>query len=121
MGVYAERYGFTRVLLLFSQGLDVRLMGRLTASLRSRNIQVLQGQNSKRIASLFDTTGFWRLIASDPFDRAEWLGRGTKDPQREHLAPARVEPLRPLPAGRALPACARNPRSRVGAETFGCS
>lgn len=42
MGVYAERYGFTRVLLLFSQGLDVRLMGRLTASLRSRNIEILQ-------------------------------------------------------------------------------
>jgi glycerol-1-phosphate dehydrogenase [NAD(P)+] len=36
-------------------------------------VSLLQGQNSKRIASLFDTTGFWRLIASDPFDRAEWL------------------------------------------------
>ena len=42
MGVYAGRYGFTRVLLLFSQGLDVRLLERLTASLESRNIQILQ-------------------------------------------------------------------------------
>ena len=29
MGVYAERYGFARVLLFFSQGLDSRLMGGL--------------------------------------------------------------------------------------------
>ncbi|MBV8414933.1 MAG: iron-containing alcohol dehydrogenase family protein [Verrucomicrobia bacterium] len=36
-------------------------------------ISLLQGQNSERIAALFDTTGFWRVIASDPFDRAEWL------------------------------------------------
>jgi len=36
-------------------------------------ISLLQGQNSRRIAGLFDATGFWRAIASDPFDRAEWL------------------------------------------------
>jgi glycerol-1-phosphate dehydrogenase [NAD(P)+] len=36
-------------------------------------ISLLQGQNSSRIASLFHDTGFWRTIASDPFDRAEWL------------------------------------------------
>ena len=36
-------------------------------------ISLLQGQNSSRIAALFDATGFWRAIASDPFDRAEWL------------------------------------------------
>ena len=36
-------------------------------------ISLLQGQNSERIAALFDATGFWRAIASDPFDRAEWL------------------------------------------------
>ena len=36
-------------------------------------ISLLQGQNSSRIASLFDATGFWRAIARDPFDRAEWL------------------------------------------------
>ncbi|HEY5707294.1 MAG TPA: iron-containing alcohol dehydrogenase family protein [Terrimicrobiaceae bacterium] len=41
MGVYCERDGFARVLLLFSQGLDPRLMERLTASLRSQNIQIL--------------------------------------------------------------------------------
>jgi glycerol-1-phosphate dehydrogenase [NAD(P)+] len=36
-------------------------------------ISLLQGQNSRRIAALFDSTGFWGAIASDPFDRAEWL------------------------------------------------
>jgi glycerol-1-phosphate dehydrogenase [NAD(P)+] len=36
-------------------------------------ISLLQGQNSSRIASLFHDTGFWRVIAGDPFDRAEWL------------------------------------------------
>jgi len=36
-------------------------------------ISLLQGQHSKRIAALFHATGFWRAIASDPFDRAEWL------------------------------------------------
>ena len=36
-------------------------------------ISLLQNQNSGRIAALFDVTGFWRAIASDPFDRAEWL------------------------------------------------
>jgi hypothetical protein len=42
MGVYAERHEFNRVLLFFSQDLDDRLMGRLTSSLRSHNIQMLQ-------------------------------------------------------------------------------
>jgi glycerol-1-phosphate dehydrogenase [NAD(P)+] len=36
-------------------------------------MSLLQGHNSRRIAALFDATGFWRSIASDPFDRAEWL------------------------------------------------
>ena len=36
-------------------------------------ISLLQGQHSERIAALFDVTGFWRAIAADPFDRAEWL------------------------------------------------
>jgi len=36
-------------------------------------ISLLQNQNSGRIAALFDATGFWRAIVSDPFDRAEWL------------------------------------------------
>ena len=36
-------------------------------------ISLLQGQNSRRIAALFDATGFWRALASDPFDRADWL------------------------------------------------
>jgi len=36
-------------------------------------VSVLQGVNTDRIASLFDTTGFWNVIADDPFSRAEWL------------------------------------------------
>jgi hypothetical protein len=42
MGIYAERLGFKRVALFFSPDLDELLMGRLIASLRSRNIQILQ-------------------------------------------------------------------------------
>jgi glycerol-1-phosphate dehydrogenase [NAD(P)+] len=42
MGIYAERFGFGRVLLLFSEALDDRLLERLTASLSSREIQILQ-------------------------------------------------------------------------------
>jgi hypothetical protein len=44
---------------------------------KNLSISLLQGQNSgqnsRRIAALFDATGFWRALASDPFDRAEWL------------------------------------------------
>jgi glycerol-1-phosphate dehydrogenase [NAD(P)+] len=36
-------------------------------------VSLLQNQNSRRIAALFNATGFWRTIASDPFDSAEWL------------------------------------------------
>ena len=36
-------------------------------------VSLLQRRNSDRIADLFETTGFWRVIASDPFDRDEWL------------------------------------------------
>jgi glycerol-1-phosphate dehydrogenase [NAD(P)+] len=36
-------------------------------------ISLLQGQHSQSIAALFDVTGFWHAVASDPFDRAEWL------------------------------------------------
>jgi glycerol-1-phosphate dehydrogenase [NAD(P)+] len=42
MGIYAERLGFFRVVLFFSQDLDGQLTGRLTAALRGRNIQILQ-------------------------------------------------------------------------------
>jgi len=36
-------------------------------------ISLLQGQHSQSIATLFDVTGFWHAVASDPFDRTEWL------------------------------------------------
>jgi glycerol-1-phosphate dehydrogenase [NAD(P)+] len=44
-------------------------------------VSLLHGQNSDRIAALFDATGFWRVITSDPFDRSEWL-------EAARLAPA---------------------------------
>ncbi len=42
IGIYAERSGFTQVLLFCSQGLGSQLMERLRASLHSRDIRVLQ-------------------------------------------------------------------------------
>jgi glycerol-1-phosphate dehydrogenase [NAD(P)+] len=42
MGIYAERYGFREVLLLFSDSLHSQLLERMTASLRSRDIQIVQ-------------------------------------------------------------------------------
>ena len=36
-------------------------------------VSVLQGENTERIAALFDATGFWDVIAGDPFSREEWL------------------------------------------------
>jgi len=42
LGIYAERHEFWRIALFFSEDLDERLIGRLTASLRARKIEVLQ-------------------------------------------------------------------------------
>jgi len=36
-------------------------------------VSILQGMNTARIASLFESTGFWQAISEDPFSRAEWL------------------------------------------------
>jgi glycerol-1-phosphate dehydrogenase [NAD(P)+] len=36
-------------------------------------VSILQGENTDRIAGLFDATGFWEAVAADPFSRAEWL------------------------------------------------
>ena len=36
-------------------------------------ISQLQKQGTDRIRTLFDTTGFWKSIESDPFSRTEWL------------------------------------------------
>ena len=36
-------------------------------------VSILQGEHTERIASLFETTGFWDAIAADPFSRTEWL------------------------------------------------
>jgi glycerol-1-phosphate dehydrogenase [NAD(P)+] len=36
-------------------------------------VSQLQGQGTERIVKLFDSTGFWRAIKDDPFDRNEWI------------------------------------------------
>ena len=36
-------------------------------------VSLLQNKNSDEIAYALDKTGFWDIIASDPFDRSEWL------------------------------------------------
>lgn len=62
---------------LISHALDAistrpRLHG-LQVGVATYLVSKLQGINSERIASLFDSTGFWRAIAEDPFSRTEWL------------------------------------------------
>jgi glycerol-1-phosphate dehydrogenase [NAD(P)+] len=42
LGIYAERNNFLRVALFFSQDLDEQLVGRVTASLEARKIEILQ-------------------------------------------------------------------------------
>jgi glycerol-1-phosphate dehydrogenase [NAD(P)+] len=60
MGIYAERCGFMRALLLFSQGLDVQLRERLKESLRSQNIEVLQETPVESISFEKATESFHR-------------------------------------------------------------
>jgi glycerol-1-phosphate dehydrogenase [NAD(P)+] len=62
---------------LISHALDAssarpRLHG-LQVGVASYLISILQGENAERIATVFDATGFWDAIASDPFSREEWL------------------------------------------------
>jgi len=62
---------------LISHALDAtssrpRLHG-LQVGVASYIVSQLQGANSDRIATLFDSTGFWDAIIEDPFSRAEWL------------------------------------------------
>jgi glycerol-1-phosphate dehydrogenase [NAD(P)+] len=62
---------------LVSHALDAtserpRLHG-LQVGVAAYMVSVLQGQNTEKIAALFDATGFWDAIAADPFVRSEWL------------------------------------------------
>ncbi len=62
---------------LISHALDAasarpRLHG-LQVGVASYLVSLLQKENTDRIASLFDATGFWDAIAADPFSRTEWL------------------------------------------------
>lgn len=62
---------------LISHALDAlcalpRLHG-LQVGVATYLVSCLQAQNTERIAGLFDATGFWRVIAADPFRRSEWL------------------------------------------------
>jgi glycerol-1-phosphate dehydrogenase [NAD(P)+] len=62
---------------LISHALDAtsarpRLHG-LQVGVATYLMSIVQGQNTEKIAALFDATGFWEVIADDPFVRAEWL------------------------------------------------
>ncbi|HEY0095383.1 MAG TPA: iron-containing alcohol dehydrogenase family protein [Archangium sp.] len=62
---------------LLSHALDAlaerpRLHG-LQVGVATYVISRLQGQGTERVASVLDTTGFWRGITADPFSRREWL------------------------------------------------
>jgi glycerol-1-phosphate dehydrogenase [NAD(P)+] len=62
---------------LISHALDAtsarpRLHG-LQVGVASYVVSTLQGENTDRIAALFDATGFWDAVAADPFSRPEWL------------------------------------------------
>jgi glycerol-1-phosphate dehydrogenase [NAD(P)+] len=62
---------------LISHALDAtsarpRLHG-LQVGVATYLVSILQGEHTERIAALFDATGFWDVIAGDPFSRAEWL------------------------------------------------
>ncbi|MFO0800913.1 MAG: iron-containing alcohol dehydrogenase family protein [Gemmataceae bacterium] len=62
---------------LISHALDAtsarpRLHG-LQVGVATYLMALVQGGHAAQIAALFDATGFWDAVASDPFDRAEWL------------------------------------------------
>ena len=62
---------------LISHALDAtsarpRLHG-LQVGVATYLMSIIQGMNTERIAALFDATGFWEIIAADPFSRDEWL------------------------------------------------
>lgn len=62
---------------LISHALDMtstrpRLHG-LQVGVASYLVSILQGEHAEQIAALFDATGFWDVIAEDPFSRSEWL------------------------------------------------
>ncbi|MDL2316737.1 iron-containing alcohol dehydrogenase family protein [Desulfovibrio sp. OttesenSCG-928-A18] len=62
---------------LVSHALDAtsarpRLHG-LQVGLATYMMSRLQGRRGERIAGLFEKTGFWQAVRSDPFSRAEWL------------------------------------------------
>lgn len=57
-----------------------RLHG-LQVGVASYLISCLQGENSARIAELFESVGFWEEVKQDPFSRTEWLAAVRKAPQ----------------------------------------
>lgn len=61
MGIYAERNAFMRVLLFYSRDLDLTLVDRLTASLASRNIDIVQ-QTAVASASFEEATEFFNRL-----------------------------------------------------------
>ncbi len=56
----------------------------LQVGVASYLVSILQKDNTERIASLFDATGFWEVIAADPFSRSEWLEAVRMAPSIKH-------------------------------------
>lgn len=73
-----------------SEHLISHALDHLSARPRLHGLQVgvatylisrLQNQHSDGIAQLFEATGFWRVIAADPFNRNEWLEAARRAPE----------------------------------------
>jgi len=44
-------------------------------------VSLLQGQHSEKIAQAFEKTGFWQIVAQEPFSAAEWLAAVRRAPE----------------------------------------
>ncbi len=62
---------------LISHALDALggtpLLHGLQVGVATYLVSLLQKQSSETIATLFQKTGFWRVVESNPFHRADWL------------------------------------------------
>jgi glycerol-1-phosphate dehydrogenase [NAD(P)+] len=112
---------------LISHALDAssarpRLHG-LQVGVATYIVSILQGQNTERIAALFDATDFWGAVAADPFSRAEWLAAVRAAPSLKEgfytvLSSRDVEPevARILDTDDRLKLCFRNSHTEAGAR-----
>ena len=89
---------------LISHALDAtsaspRLHG-LQVGIASYIVSILHGENTERIAGLFDATGFWDTIAADPFSPTEWLAAVRAAPSiKEGVLHSALQPRRAARSG----------------------